>query len=85
MKWIILVLIFIGGIFYIINQKKQEEIKKVQIEQIKKDEAKSLDPDLPPIPQNEYIMKFSKQTLLTLRNLSEDTNEKVRLASVELL
>jgi len=85
MKWIILFLIFVGGIYYLINQKKQEEIKKVQIEQIKKEEAKVLDPELPNIPQNEYLMKFSKQTINTLRVLTEDTNSKVRMASIELL
>jgi len=85
MKWIILFLIFIGGIYYLINQKKQEEIKKVQIEQIKKEDAKVLDPELPNIPQNEYLMKFSKQTINTLRILTEDTNSKVRMASIELL
>lgn len=85
MKWLILILIFIGGIYYLIHQKKQEELKKIEIEEIKKNEAKVLDPDLPTIPSNEYIMKFSKQTITTLRALTEDTNEKVRLAAIELL
>lgn len=85
MKWILLILIFIGGIYYLIYQKKQEEQKKIQIEQIKKEEAKVLDPDLPDKPQNEFMMRFSKQTIMTLRSLTEDTNEKVRLAAIELL
>ncbi|PIS46660.1 MAG: hypothetical protein COT17_07455 [Elusimicrobia bacterium CG08_land_8_20_14_0_20_51_18] len=85
MKWILLALIFAGGVYYMVAQKKAEEEKKVQIEQIKKEEIKNLDPDLPVVAQNDYVMKFSRQTLVTLRLLTEDTNEKVRLASIELL
>lgn len=84
-KWILLALIFAGGIYYMVAQKKAEEAKKAQMEQIKKQDIKNLDPDLPVTAPSDYVMKFSRQTLLTLRGLTEDSNEKVRLASVELL
>ncbi|MEW5951371.1 MAG: HEAT repeat domain-containing protein [Elusimicrobiota bacterium] len=85
MKWIILILIFAGGIYYIVNEKKQEEIRKIQAEEIKKNEMRALESPLPESVKKEYSLSLSKDTVSTLRGLTEDTNEKVRISAVELL
>lgn len=85
-KYILLVLIFVSSIVFYINQKKQEEIKKIEAEQIKQEEIKKMDKldDFPQI-NKDYSIKLSKETIYTLRSLTEDTNENVRLSAAELL
>lgn len=86
MKWIILVLVFVGGIYYIVHQKKQEEIKKIQAEEIRRSGIKNVEEPLPDfLEKKEYAINLSKDTISTLRSLTEDTNEKVRLSAIELL
>ncbi len=85
MKWVILVLIFAGGIYYIVNEKKQEEMRKIQAEELKKSEMKNLEAPLPEVTKKEYALSLSRDTVATLRSLTEDTNEKVRISAVELL
>lgn len=86
MKWFLMLLIFIAGIFYLVNQNKEEAKKKELVALAKKDQAAVLpDPTLPVKPEKTYLIKFSMQTLKTLRSLTQDANEKVRFASAELL
>ena len=86
MKWLLLLLIFISGIYYLVNQHKAEVRQREIAQQAKKDQVVSLpDPSLPVKPEKTYVIKFSMQTLKTLRSLTQDSNEKVRFASAELL
>ncbi len=86
MKWLLLLMIFIAGIYYLVNQHKTEVKQKEMAQLAKKDEIVSLpDPGLPVKPEKTYIIKFSMATLKTLRSLTEDSDSKVRFASAELL
>ncbi len=87
MKWLLMLLIFIAGIFYLVAQKKNEsEQQKVLMEQAKKEQITTLpEPALPVKPEKVYLIKFSLETLKTLRSLTQDSNEKVRFAAAELL
>ena len=86
MKWFLLLLIFIAGIYYLVNQRKEEVRQKIVAEQIKKDTiTTNTEPSLPMKPEKVYVIKFSMQTIATLRLLTTDANEKVRAAAVELL
>ncbi len=86
MKWFLMLLIFVSGIYYLVNQHKREAAQKQMIELAKKDQVKALEePPLPTKSERPYMMKFSLQTIKTLRALTQDSNEKVRFASVELL
>jgi len=86
MKWFLMLLIFLAGIFYLVNQNKNEAKKKEMIQLAKKDNITALpDPALPVKPEKTYLIKFSMETLKTLRGLTQDSNEKVRFAAVELL
>ncbi|MCX5785233.1 MAG: HEAT repeat domain-containing protein [Elusimicrobia bacterium] len=86
MKWIVMLLVFVGGIYYLVNRHKTELHQQEVIEQTKKERAQAIEEQtLPPAPETTYTMKFSLNTLKTLRNLTQDPNEKVRFAAVELL
>lgn len=86
MKWFLMLLIFIAGVYYLVNQKKEEARKQEMIQLAKKDQAAVLqDPALPVKPSKTYVIKFSMATLRTLRSLTQDANAKVRFASAELL
>ena len=86
MKWFLMLLIFIAGVFYLLNQRKAEEKRKEMVELAKKDQIVALpEPALPVKPEKTYVMKFSLQTIKTLRTLTQDSNEKVRFAAAELL
>ena len=86
MKWILMVLIFLAGIYYLVNQNKNEAKKQEMLQLAKKDEITALpDPALPVKPEKTYLIKFSMETLKTLRGLTQDSNEKVRFAAAELL
>lgn len=86
MKWFLMLLIFIAGIYYLVNQHKAEVRQKEMAQLAKKDQIVSLpDPALPVKPEKTYVIKFSMATLKTLRSLTQDSNEKVRFASAELL
>ena len=87
MKWFLMLLIFIAGVYYLVNQRKEEMRQKVVAEQIKKDIIKTASSEavLPMKPEKTYVIQFSMQTLKTLRMLAGDSNEKVRFAAVELL
>ncbi|MDO8806101.1 MAG: HEAT repeat domain-containing protein [Elusimicrobiota bacterium] len=86
MKWFLMLLIFIAGIYYLIAQKKDDLKKKEMMQQAKKEQiATQLDPALPVKTEKTFLIKFSLQTLKTLRGLTEDANEKVRFAAAELL
>ena len=86
MKWFLMLLIFIAGIYYLVNQHKHEIQQKETAHLTKEEKLRTLtDPILPAIPEKPYVMKFSLQTIKTLRNLTQDSNEKVRFASAELL
>lgn len=86
MKWFLMLLIFIAGIYYLVNQHKTEVKQKEVAQLAKKDQLIALpDPALPVKPEKTYVIKFSMATLKTLRSLTQDSNEKVRFASAELL
>lgn len=86
MKWFLMLLIFVSGIYYLVNQHKAEVKQKEMAQLAKKDQIVSLpDPALPVKPEKTYVIKFSMATLKTLRSLTQDSNEKVRFASAELL
>jgi len=86
MKWFLLMLIFIAGIYYLVNQHKTEVKQKEVAQLAKKDQIIALpDPSLPVRPEKTYVIKFSMATLKTLRALTEDSDAKVRFASAELL
>lgn len=86
MKWFLMLLIFIGGVYYLVNQSKEETRKKEMVQLAKKDQAAVLpEPGLPVKPEKTYVIKFSMATLKTLRLLTEDANDKVRFAAAELL
>lgn len=85
MKWLLMLVVFVGGVFYLMNQRKQEAIDKEKLRLVKADQVKLLEPVLPARQEKSTALKFSQQTLVTLRSLTNDSNEKVRLASAELL
>ena len=86
MKWFLMLLIFIAGVYYLVNQNKEEARKKEMLQLAKKDQITALrEPALPVKPEKTYIIKFSMATLKTLRSLTEDANERVRFAAAELL
>lgn len=82
MKWAILLLIFIGGIYYLVQQDKRERERVQQAEQLKKDQSSEA---LPAKTEKSYSLKFSAETVKTLRGLTQDANSKVRYAAAELL
>lgn len=86
MKWFLMLLIFIAGVYYLVNQSKEEQKKKELLAAAKTNSAAVLpEPSLPVKPEKTYLIKFSMETLKTLRGLTQDANEKVRFASAELL
>lgn len=88
MKWFLMLLIFVAGIYYIINQNKAEKQKAVVQQQQQQQQLAAVatsDPVLPDKTEKVYLMRFSLQTVKTLRGLTQDPNEKVRFAAVELL
>lgn len=85
MKWLLMLIVFVGGIFYLMNQRKQDAINAEKLRLVKSDQIKLSEPVLPERQEKSTALKFSQQTLATLRTLTTDSNEKVRLASAELL
>lgn len=85
MKNIILLVIFSASVYFYFHQKKQKEIEKQRLEEIKKEEIKNIDPILPTYVKSEYMLQFSKTTIDTLKKLVYDTNENVRFSAIELL
>ncbi|OGR42127.1 MAG: hypothetical protein A2X35_06585 [Elusimicrobia bacterium GWA2_61_42] len=86
MKWFLMLLIFVSGVYYLVNQHKREAARKEMVQLAKKDQLKTLEEvPLPAKSERVYMMKFSLQTIKTLRALTEDSNEKVRFAAAELL
>lgn len=88
MKWFLTLLIFIAGVYYLINQRKAEMRQvemnqKAAAEQVKQDISKAARE--PAAPERASVLTFSMQTLNTLRELPFDPNEKVRAAAAELL
>jgi len=79
-------LIFLAGVYYLVNQSRNDAKKKEMMQQAKKEQINTLaEPALPVKPEKTYLIKFSMQTLKTLRGLTEDSNGKVRFAAAELL
>jgi len=86
MKWFLMLLIFIAGVYYLVDQRKREIRQKIIAEQIKQEQIKTVSaPVMPLKPEKMYVIKLSMQTLNTLRSLTEDPNHSVRAASAELL
>ena len=80
MKWFLMFLVFVGGIYYLLTQNRHVEVKKTQGTVMSEPE-----PALPVKPEKAYLIKFSIQTLKTLRGLTQDPDDKVRFAAIELL
>jgi len=86
MKWFLMFLIFLAGVYYLVNQSRNDAKKKEMMQQAKKEQINTLaEPALPVKPEKTYLIKFSMQTLKSLRGLTEDSNGKVRFAAAELL
>ncbi|MBI4802965.1 MAG: HEAT repeat domain-containing protein [Elusimicrobia bacterium] len=87
MKWFLMLLIFVAGIYYLVNKNKNEIQQQEAAQQVKQEllKAAAADPELPNKTEKAYMMRFSMQTLKTLRSLTYDPNEKVRFAAIELL
>lgn len=96
MKWFLTLLIFIAGVYYLVDQRKAdmrraemsraETSQKAAAEQAKQDVSKATgEAALPLKPDRVTVITFSKQTLKTLRELAFDPNEKVRAAAADLL
>ncbi len=80
MKWFLMILVFIAGIYYLVTTKE----KKEQVE-IQKAEQLKVEATLPVKPERVYVMRFSRETLLIMRRLTQDANPDVRYAATELL
>lgn len=82
-----MLLIFVTGIYYVMNKNKTAAQQKVIAQQTQQQavNAATADPVLPDKTEKVYMMRFSMQTMKTLRGLTQDPNEKVRFAAVELL
>ena len=80
MKWFLLILIFAAGVYHLVskNEKKEQE-QTHKAEQLKQEKV------LPVKPERIYVMRFSKETLAIMRNLTIDINPDVRFAATELL
>ncbi|OGS44067.1 MAG: hypothetical protein A3J79_12395 [Elusimicrobia bacterium RIFOXYB2_FULL_62_6] len=87
MKWFLMLLIFVTGIYYVMNKNKTAAQQKVIAQQTQQQavSAATADPVLPDKTEKVYMMRFSMQTMKTLRGLTQDPNEKVRFAAIELL
>lgn len=86
MKWFLMLLIFIGGVYYLVNKREADMREEARKKAIAEETQKGLQGlSLPDKTEREYAMKFSQQTITTLRSLVSDANDKVRFASVELL
>jgi len=91
MKWFIMLLVFIGGVYYLVNKRGEEMRQELLQKSIAAEEAQRQriktpsEPELPLKTEKTYVLRFSMQTLKTLRSLTSDPNDKVRFASVELL
>jgi len=85
MKNIILLIIFIVGVYLLIHQRKKASVDVQKIEEIKKQELKDYTPSLPLEIKSEFMLTFSKKTVETLKALTLDSDENVRFTAVELL
>lgn len=86
MKWFLMLLIFIAGVYYLVNQHKNEQKQKELLMRSTQEQIATMpEPALPAKPEKAYVMKFSLETIKTLRSLTRDSNEKVRFAAAELL
>lgn len=85
MRTLILILIFASSIYYMIYQRRHKEIEKQTFVESKKQELKKVIPQLPEYPKNEFKLTFSQETINTLKRLTQDSDEKVRLSAIELL
>ncbi|MBU2572771.1 MAG: HEAT repeat domain-containing protein [Elusimicrobia bacterium] len=87
MKWFLMLLIFVAGVYYMISRNKNDARRQELAQQANQEllKAAETDPELPDKSEKAYMMRFSVQTLKTLRSLTYDPNEKVRFAAIELL
>jgi len=86
MKWIVMLLIFAGGTYYLVNRHKAELRQQELVEQMKKELIKKAEAAALPLnPERIYPTQFSPATLETLRTLTQDVSDKVRYASMDVL
>jgi HEAT repeat protein len=82
MRWILIFVVLLIGIYFFFSRKQPEKQPLLPtVQQVKED----LTEVLPAKKEKSRLIKFSPQTIKTLRSLTNDTNEKVRFAAVELL
>lgn len=84
-KKLLLVIVFFGAIYMLYNQKKERKMEQQRLDRIKQEEVKKIDPLLPESLRSEYMLTFSRETISTLKMLTNDTNENVRFSAIELL
>ncbi len=82
MKWLIMLLIFIGGVYFLVNKHERDARAKIKAEEQKKATAEA---SWPPMTEKVYAISLSPETINTLRALTVDANANVRFASAELL
>ena len=87
MKLVVMLLIFAGGVYFLVHRHQVEVRRQAQIaEQERKAKAAALEEAaLKQAPERDHTIRLSQKTLQTLRELTEDPNEEVRYASAELL
>ena len=86
MKWFLILLVLIAGIYYLVSQRGMETRRKAAADKTTQEQIKAIEEmPLPVKPEKDHVIQFSLQTLQTLRTLASDSNEKVRFAAVELL
>lgn len=82
MRWILLVLVLLAGMYFFFSRKQPErQLLPQAVVKVKEDVTDIL----PMKKEKSNLIKFSPQTIRTLRTLTQDTNESVRFAAVELL
>jgi len=85
MRNLILLIIFVGGIYFLILQKKTAKVESAKIEEAKRVQLKEYEPSLPADIRGEYMLTFSKKTIDILKHLTSDGDQNVRFAALELL
>jgi len=83
-SFILLLIIFIAGVFYLIKQHKVDLRQEAAVQQEKENLIRSSEPVLPLKPENPAL-NISIQTHMALRTLARDGDEKNRSAAAELL
>jgi len=85
MKWIIMIGLFIGGIFYLVNTDKQEQRASEMQLQAKTKAINEMVIELPDAPEKKGDLSLMDETVESMRNLLKDPNMNVRLSVIDVL